>query len=346
MIFSFYLFSLTVSAFLFAYVGAHLCKQGLPYLGMIDEPNARSNHKEPVIRGGGLAVMVSALSFLYIAGLDAHLLLIASGIAAISFMDDKQGLPFQHRLLVQIVGVGVLFIPGGVADSLFKGLVFQGLLPAYLDSVLAALFMLGFMNIYNFMDGIDGITGVETISVGVGVALLAMVGESIFQLGIDGVVIASAIAGFLLLNWHPAKLFLGDVGSVPLGFLLGFLLLQLAAAGYWQASLLLPAYYMVDGGLTLLNRLGKGEKIWEAHSQHAYQQAVRKRYPHDYVALCIAKLNGVLIALSIVAVAFPEYALYALMVGYVAAIWKFIYFHRLPFKAEVQLPAEQQQVAG
>jgi UDP-N-acetylmuramyl pentapeptide phosphotransferase/UDP-N-acetylglucosamine-1-phosphate transferase len=138
------------------------------------------------------------------------------------------------------------------------------------------------------MDGIDGITAVETISLALGFALL---GQFIPQ---SALLIAVSL-GFLLWNWHPAKIFLGDSGSIPLGFLLGWLLLLLAGRGHWAAALILPAYYLADSTLTLLRRAVRGEKIWLAHRQHAYQRAVQAGARHDQVTLTILAANLLLI---------------------------------------------------
>ena len=109
--------------------------------------------------------------------------------------------------------------------------------------------------------------------------------------------LAGAAVGFLWWNWSPAKVFFGDVGSVPLGFLLGWLLLTLAGHGYWAAAIILPLYYLVDATLTLLERLARGEKIWEAHRSHYYQQAVQKGLSHAHVSRLILTGNVVLIGL-------------------------------------------------
>ena len=143
------------------------------------------------------------------------------------------------------------------------------------------------------MDGIDGITSVETIVIGVGVFLISD-GPTAFLGGI----LAAAATGFLKWNWNPAKVFLGDVGSIPLGFLLGWLLLNLAGNGHWAAAIILPAYYLTDATITLIGRAIKGEKLWQAHRQHFYQKAVQRGLSHEYVATMVAFLGAVLIMLA------------------------------------------------
>ncbi|MDH3702467.1 MAG: glycosyl transferase, partial [Alphaproteobacteria bacterium] len=122
---------------------------------------------------------------------------------------------------------------------------------------------------------------------------------------------AMAALGFLRFNWHPARIFLGDVGSVPLGYLLGWLLLQAAAAGYWAPALILPLYYLADATITLLRRAARREKVWQAHREHFYQRAVQNGRSHARVSLAVLAANVVLAALALVAVAQPVIALAA-----------------------------------
>ena len=215
-------------------------------------------------------------------------------LAAVSFVDDLRGLAQWVRFLVQAIAVIV-------AVQLLAGAVFQGLLWSWLDTAIAAVVWLWFINLFNFMDGIDGIAGVEAIGIGVG---LYAIGAAFMPIAADfgqGLAIAAAMAGFLVWNWHPARIFLGDVGSIPLGFLLGWLLLDLAASGLWQAALILPLYYLADATLTLLRRLLRGAVVWQAHREHCYQVAVQRGRRHSTVAGAVALVNAVLVVLAFVA---------------------------------------------
>jgi UDP-N-acetylmuramyl pentapeptide phosphotransferase/UDP-N-acetylglucosamine-1-phosphate transferase len=179
------------------------------------------------------------------------------------------------------------------------GLVFQGLLPTYLDKVFTALLWLWFINLYNFMDGIDGITGIETLCIGVGLAALSLfIPDYAVEFGYIGLMLAASVLGFLVWNWHPAKIFLGDSGSVSLGYLLGWLLIELAMAGYWQAALIIPGYYLFDSSFTLARRILRREKFWQAHSQHFYQKAVRRGISPRTVVSLLFITNVILIALA------------------------------------------------
>src|SRR6185312_3303856 len=179
-------------------------------------------------------------------------------------------------------------------------LVFQGLLPPLADHLLAGLAWLWFINLFNFMDGIDGISGVEAAAIGLGTALAAWLAGTYQEIGC-GLALAGAAAGFLVWNWHPARIFLGDVGSIPLGLVSGWLLLRLAIDGAWAPALILPSYYLADATLTLAKRLARGEKIWQAHRSHFYQRAVQAGLRHDQVARRVAETNVMLILLSYVA---------------------------------------------
>jgi len=340
MIFTLYTVLIVISTFVFCLVGCFLARYVLSAAQLLDQPNERSNHEIPVPRGGGIAVTCAAIAFLFIAATPNLVLWATAGIAIISFLDDKGDVDIRWRLLIQVLAVTLLFLPHSIADWYFAGPVFQGLLPPLADRLLAGLMLLGFMNIFNFMDGIDGISGVEAIGIGTGIFILTFFAPHLRVLGVEGLVISAAALAFLVLNWHPARLFLGDVGSVPLGFLLGYLLLAMAAKGDWAAALILPAYYLTDGGLTLLKRLLSGQKIWEAHSEHAYQRAVRAGWPHDWVASRIAVLNFALILLAAIACLWSDYALFALGGAYITSLglWGYLRNTRKPPAQTVLTP--------
>ncbi len=268
---------------------------------ILDLPNARSSHDRPTPRGGGLGLLiglaggwVGVLAVLPGADPRATAVALAGGLllAAVSFIDDVRGLPVVTRLAVQIVAVA-----GSLAALPADSLVFQGYLPPAIDRLLTGLAWLWFVNLFNFMDGIDGISGVEAASIGFGSALIAWLAGTLAMIGL-GVTLGAAALGFLVWNWHPARVFMGDVGSVPLGFALGWLLLRLALDGAWAAVLILPAYYWTDASLTLVLRLGRGEPVWRPHRSHFYQRAVRQGLSHADVARHVMAANLVLVALA------------------------------------------------
>lgn len=268
---------------------------------VLDRPNDRSSHTHPTPRGGGLAILAVLLpawaALALAAGVpDGFVLLLAAtlALAAISWIDDLRGLSPAARIGPQIAAVAAV-----LALWPDDALVFQGLLPLWLDRFLAGLAWLWFLNLFNFMDGIDAIAGTEAASIGCGLVAVALLGG-----GPDGALpfaltLAAAAAGFLVWNRPPARIFLGDVGSIPLGYLLGWLLLGAAASGQWAAALILPAYYLVDATLTLLRRLAAGRDVFAAHAEHFYQVAVRKRLSHGQVVRAILVANLALIGLAI-----------------------------------------------
>ncbi len=276
---------------------------------ILDIPNDRSSHKDPTPRGGGLALVI-ILGATWLGAKLAFNLLDPSlgwpvlagflGLAALSWLDDLRSLGAPVRLAGHLLAVG-LALPGIVAG----GAVFQGLLPGWLDMVVAGLIWAGFLNFFNFMDGIDGISGVETAAIAGGITVLAVLGSVPSAQGYAGLALVGAAAGFLIWNWAPAKIFLGDVGSVPLGFVLGALLLSLAVSGHWIAALLLPAYYLADAGVTLIRRAARGERIWQAHREHFYQRANQNGMSHNRISSAIAVANTILIILAGLSVVLP-----------------------------------------
>lgn len=267
---------------------------------ILDHPNQRSSHDTATPKGGGIAVIAVVLVAWVMIGLrfDAGAAITwllpacALGLAVLSWADDLGELSPALRLASHAAAVTTILYFGPE-----HGPFFMGILPPPVDTLAAGLLWVWFINLFNFMDGIDGITGIEAASIGLGAMLLS--GGTI---GLFGIVIGGAAAGFLKLNWHPARVFLGDVGSVPMGFLLGWLLLTLAADGNWAAALILPAYYLADATTTLVRRGLRGEKVWRAHREHFYQQAVRRGLSHSAVSRAVLSMNSVLIVLAVLSV--------------------------------------------
>lgn len=295
---------LSAAVFLMSYMGTRLLVGFLTRRAILDLPNHRSSHDTPVPRGGGIAVLAALLpAWLLIEQLapgapDGVLVVVGGAIflAVVSWIDDLRGLGPVVRLLAQGAMVAaVLFL------APFTAPVFGGWLPPAVDLIFAALLWIWFINLFNFMDGIDGIAGVQSAGIGMGVFITAKIGKLDTSWLALGLTVAAASIGFLRWNWHPAKIFLGDVGSIPVGFLLGWLLLGLAAAGYPAPAVILPAYFLADATITLLRRLVRGEKIWQAHREHFYQLAVQSGLRHDQVSGIIAVATIFMIALAMVA---------------------------------------------
>ncbi|MBT5264066.1 MAG: glycosyltransferase family 4 protein [Rhodospirillaceae bacterium] len=299
---------LTVPAvFLGGLVGTRLLIGSLTRRNVLDRPNERSSHAAPVPRGGGIAVVASiALGFLWleftseVSNLpDRVMIAVAVALAVLSFLDDLKGLGPVIRFAAHAAAVAVGMIALGEEARLFSGV-----LPDWADITLTALAWLWFLNLFNFMDGIDGISVSETVAICIGLSGLALFGIASPSVLLYAQIIAAAALGFSLWNWHPARIFLGDVGSVPLGFLLGWLLIQTAAthppaSGGWMAVAILPAYYLADATITLLRRAARGERVWQAHREHFYQQAVISGRSHDRVCQAILIANAGLVALAL-----------------------------------------------
>lgn len=268
---------------------------------ILDHPTERSSHSVPTPRGGGwgiLAALLPAMAGIAWLSPDASqyvaLLLGVSLLVAVSWMDDRRNLPALTRLVAQIVAVAV-----GLAMFPFGDLVFQGLAPLWLDRLVAGLCWLWFVNLFNFMDGIDGLAGTEAATIGLGLAAIGwLTGGGPLPVW-TGLAVLGAAGGFLVWNWHPARVFMGDVGSVPLGFLLGWMLLRTAADGQWAAALLVPLYFLADATITLVRRLLSGKTIWQAHREHFYQRAVQAGRSHAAVVRAVIWTNVGLAAAAV-----------------------------------------------
>jgi UDP-N-acetylmuramyl pentapeptide phosphotransferase/UDP-N-acetylglucosamine-1-phosphate transferase len=303
--------ALTVAA---AWTTSGLALRYLDKRAILDKPNERSSHKNPTPRGGGIALVPvvviawGAVGILFHASF-VHWVVIAAGAAlgAVSWIDDVRGLSPAPRFLSHIAAVAIV-----LALLPPDKLVFQGWLPLALDRIVAGLLWVWFVNLFNFMDGIDGITGVETAALGIGIAIISAVGGltvAHVELAPLGLALAATAIGFLFWNWHPARIFMGDVGSVPLGFFTGWLLIAAAADGAWAAALILPAYYLADATITLGRRAARLEPVWQAHREHFYQRAVAAGWSHDRVALSIGVLDLMLIGTALLASHAPIAAL-------------------------------------
>jgi UDP-N-acetylmuramyl pentapeptide phosphotransferase/UDP-N-acetylglucosamine-1-phosphate transferase len=274
---------------------------------ILDYPNQRSSHSIPTPKGAGIAVIgCVSVSWIIVtwstpmAGDTLVVVFAALFLATVSWFDDIKGLSTLWRFFAQISAVTfVLLIAWSWPKSEF-------ILFGEKWSVIWAYFAIGivwvwFINLFNFMDGVDGISGIETATIGIGVALICLVAGLESILGLFGIILSASALGFLVWNWHPAKIFLGDVGSIPLGFLLGWLLLQLAVSGQWATALILPLYYIGDATITLVRRGLLGKKVWHAHNEHFYQQAILRGFSHSKVVCYIFFINVAMIILAITA---------------------------------------------
>ncbi|MDR7281958.1 Fuc2NAc and GlcNAc transferase [Pseudomonas corrugata] len=265
---------------------------------LLDVPNDRSSHSVPTPRGGGVAIVLTflgALIGLFAGGLISPTLFFAlagSGAmtAVIGFLDDHGHIAARWRLLAHFVAAvwAVWWLGGLPAISLF-GVSIE---ISWIGHLLAVVYLVWMLNLYNFMDGIDGIAGVETVTVCMGACLLYWT-SGVPDQGWLLVLLSSCVAGFLLWNFPPAKIFMGDAGSGFLGMALGVLSLEAAWVSpeiFW-GWLILLGVFIVDATFTLLRRLVRGDKVYEAHRSHAYQFASRRFGKHLPVTLAVGMIN-------------------------------------------------------
>ena len=282
--------AVAMAAGLVAWLVTRLLTPILARREILDRPNERSSHWVPTPRGGGIAVTGSVLLAWIALALTGSapsgvlgIVLGAAFLAVVSWVDDLRGLSPLLRLTVQTAAVMIGLSALPEPHSLLRLAV-------------AGFLWVWWVNLFNFMDGIDGLAASEAAAISAGLVLFASLGASSDPAlrGLAAAVIGAAI-GFLAWNWSPARIFLGDVGSVPLGYILGFLLLGLALRGYWKIALILPLYFLADATITLMRRLFRGEQVWQAHREHFYQQAVRRGLGHAAVVKRVIASDLVLI---------------------------------------------------
>ena len=229
---------------------------------------------------------------------DVLLLAAFAALSAVSWIDDQYRLPPLARLAAH--GLAVVAVLGSLPPD-WRILP----LPIALERVLLGLAWIWFINLFNFMDGIDGLAGSEAIAIAFGYAAVATAARFETSLFEPSLLIAAACAGYLVWNWRPAKVFMGDAGSIPLGFVLGWLMIDLAYRGFWAAAVILPLYFLADATLTLLKRISAGEKPWRPHRSHFYQRAVLGGATPPSLVAHVAATNALLVALALVSIWAP-----------------------------------------
>jgi UDP-N-acetylmuramyl pentapeptide phosphotransferase/UDP-N-acetylglucosamine-1-phosphate transferase len=268
-------------------------------------PNARSSHEAPTPQGGGVAVVLggfAALLAVALLGQPQGLAALAPlGIAVVLLMalgvvDDIRSLPALPRLALQAVAVVT------VVATMSTDLRALPIVPLVVERSIEAFALLWFVNLVNFMDGIDWITVAETVPVAAGVYILSLFGAVPQTPALVALALLGAMLGFAPFNRPVAKLFLGDGGSLPIGLTMGWLLLQLAGNGHLAAALLLPLYYLADATITLARRWARGERLMEAHRGHFYQIATTRGFSVMDVVKRVFAANLLLLWLAVVTV--------------------------------------------
>ncbi|WP_262029223.1 MraY family glycosyltransferase [Microvirga sp. Mcv34] len=275
-------------------------------------PNARSSHQSPTPQGGGIAVVGAVLIAMALAfallSLPDHFFktfVVLAGasllLAIVGAVDDIRPLPASLRLVLQVAAVAAVVVTSDLR-------VLPEVVPLAVEQAILILGGVWFVNLVNFMDGLDWITVAEMVPVTAAIALLGPAGELPMSVLVTFVALAlcGALLGFAPFNKPVARLFLGDVGSLPIGLLVGWLLLQLAGTGALAAALLLPLYYLMDATITLLRRIARREKVWEAHRSHFYQKATDNGFSVLQVNAHVFGLNLVLAALAAMTLVWPS----------------------------------------
>jgi Fuc2NAc and GlcNAc transferase len=265
---------------------------------MIDVPNARSSHTVPTPRGGGLAIVITVLLFLAVLyvvdkiDFPIFISLVTSGgiVAVIGFMDDHGHIAARWRLLGHFCASAILLWGiGGLPVVDFFGLKLD---LGYFGYLLGLLYLVWMLNLYNFMDGINGLAGVEAISACLGMCGIYLITGHTDLISVS-LLFACATAGFLYWNFPVAKIFMGDAGSGFIGILLGGFSLQAAwvSADLLWCWFILLGVFIVDATVTLLRRLFRGARVYEAHRSHAYQNASRQFGKHAPVTIAVFIIN-------------------------------------------------------
>ena len=298
----------------------------------LSRPNARSSHVAPTPQGGGIAVMsataiTAALTGLlgppYLGNASPIVLIAAFFLAAVGMIDDLKPIQVVPRLALQLAAVALLLA------TLPSQIRIIETVPIWLERTLLILAMLWFINLVNFMDGLDWMTVAEMLPVTIALAAFAFFDEAPRDILPIALALAGALVGFAPFNRPVARLFLGDVGSLPIGLLTGWCLLELASR-HFTAALLLPLYYLADATITLFRRLANGEHIWIAHRSHFYQRATDNGFSVRQVVTNVFLLNVLLTGLAAASIAIPSTGvdLTALALGALAVMVTLVRFSR------------------
>lgn len=295
-----------------AYFLSRLCISALyPRLvaaKLVALPEARSNHKNPTVTGGGLGILLALLLTLTLMNFDPIIAALVAAICMVSFYDDLRPMRAIIRLVAQFAAVSI-------ALWHMPNLPFSDLLGAG-SYLLFALAWVWWINLSNFMDGIDEMGIQQTVTSMLGAAILLLILTPFSPMGSFTLIIALATLGFISWNRHPARMFMGDAGSIPLGFITGYFFIHMMEVGLVFEALILPAYYVSDATSTLIKRIAQGKNPTQAHSEHAYQHAVRAGYTHSAISRSLAVLNLALVMLAVLVLYHPQYGAVATLLAY------------------------------
>ena len=314
---------LTTLSFALTYILKHYAIKR----NVVDIPNARSSHTIPTPRGGGVAFVFTFLLFLlitYIDSSDRYLLILFFSslfIAVIGFIDDLIDLSAKIRLIAHFITATfiAIYFDGFPVLTIFDLTVELGVI----GILLSTLFCVWMLNLYNFMDGINGIAGMEGVFVSLIMALFSFVILSNIELSVMFLALSGSCLGFLVWNFPYAKIFMGDAGSSFLGFTFASLILyssNMHPELFW-CWLILLGVFIVDSTYTLLTRIGLGCKPFEAHNTHCYQKIAKQCNSHIRAVLYIVTVNVFWLApLALLSVLYPNYGAAIMFISYIPLI--------------------------
>jgi Fuc2NAc and GlcNAc transferase len=296
-----------ILAFISTFFGVELFRRWSLKRQILDIPNERSSHSAPTPRGGGIIFAAVSLGFYIIWNLKYGIWSYIFGailLAAISWIDDLKSVPSILRFAVHFIAAG-LIIYGLGGFEIVRLPFFGDIQLNYFALPFTLLWIVWLTNAYNFMDGIDGIAATQAITAGIGWFLLGFKYEIPFA-AFFGLILAFTNFGFILHNWSPAKIFMGDVGSAFLGFSFAFLPLLAAKESSQNAQkfaligILFVLPFMFDTVFTFIRRLLNGEKVWQAHRSHLYQRLVISGYSHRFVTTLYGIISLLIIAATLI----------------------------------------------
>jgi UDP-N-acetylmuramyl pentapeptide phosphotransferase/UDP-N-acetylglucosamine-1-phosphate transferase len=307
------------------------------------KPNSRSSHTVPTPQGAGAAVVAAALAsggaaISLSATLGNHVLSVVAlatvFIAVIGAIDDIRPIQVLPRLAAHTVAVGAILSMLPTEVQLFPAC------PWLIERALLLVAGVWFVNLVNFMDGLDWMTVAEVVPITATLVVLGFMGELSPAATLIAAALCGAMLGFAPFNRPVAKIFLGDVGSLPIGLLLGWMLLDLASHGQIAAAALLPLYYIADATITMLRRALGGEQFWLAHRSHFYQRATNNGFTVYQVVGHVFLLNVVLAAFAILAVLLAStMARTLLLLAGSLAVAAVMYRFQRPSEQPIETPA-------
>lgn len=316
-------YMLATAALTWAGIGGYV--HGMNRLRLAEVPGTRGMHSRPLPVGAGVIPVLLVLAFWSLtltppSPLQVSLAIACAGLAIVSWVDDMVRLPAAPRLLAHACAVGWCLW------QLAPDLRALPLAPLWLERAIQAVAWIWFINLFNFMDGIDGLAGSEAVAIAVGYAAIAWLiapGGTSTSLAL---LLAAAMLAYLCWNWHPARVLMGDAGSIPIGFLTGWFLIDLAVHGLLAAAIILPLFFLADATYTLLSRMLRGELPHQPHRDHFYQRAALGVGKHQPVVILAIAVNLVFLALALLS-AFAAWI--ALPVAFALAGLALLQLHRM-----------------